>query len=78
MLLQFCCKFTKVYVRQKYENIVSFDKVIAKIIRVQFFASECRLIGRRNYENMLRRFDRIPERDRHCYINIARQCADTR
>jgi len=35
--LQLCCKFTEVSVCQKYENIMSFDKVIAKIIRVQFF-----------------------------------------
>jgi len=27
---------------KNYENIVRFDKVIAKIIRVHFFASQCR------------------------------------
>ena len=26
---------------KNYENIVRFDKVIAKITRVQFFASQC-------------------------------------
>ena len=41
----------------------------------------------RNYDTMLNRFNRIPERNRqtdgrtdrqNCYINIARQCADAR
>ena len=36
ILLQFCCKFTIVSVCQNYENIMRFDKVIAKIIRVHF------------------------------------------
>jgi len=33
---RFYCKFTKVSVCQNYENIMKFDKVIAKIIMVQF------------------------------------------
>jgi len=28
-VLQFCCKFAKVYVCQNYQNIMRFDKVIA-------------------------------------------------
>ena len=41
--------------------------------------------GEKNYDNMLSRFYKIPERNgqtdgqtdrQNCYINIARQCAD--
>ena len=42
---QFCCSFVanllKYLYAKNYEHIVRFDKVIAKIIRVQFFASQC-------------------------------------
>jgi len=38
---KFCCKCTTLSVCQKYKNIVRFDKVIAKTIRVQFFAPQC-------------------------------------
>jgi len=42
---QFCCSFVanllKYLCAKNYENILTFDKVIAKIIRVQFFASQC-------------------------------------
>ena len=46
---QFCCSFVenllKYLCAQNYENIMRFGKVIAKIIRVQFFfASQCTLL----------------------------------
>ena len=37
----FVANLLKYQCAKNYENIVSFDKVIAKIIRVQFFASQC-------------------------------------
>ena len=38
---QFCCSFVAILLKylcaKNYENIMRFDKVIAKIIRVQFY-----------------------------------------
>ena len=45
---QFCCSFVanllKYLYTNNYENMLRFDKVIAKIIMVQFFASQCRCL----------------------------------
>jgi len=42
---QFCCSFVanllKYLYARNYEIIIRFDKVIEKIIRVHFFASQC-------------------------------------
>ena len=47
---QFCCSFVanllKCLCAKNCENIMRFDKVIAKIIRVQLFASQSNLSGR--------------------------------
>ena len=44
---QFCCisvpNLLKYLCAKNYENIMRFDRVIAKIIRVQFFAWQCRM-----------------------------------
>jgi len=50
---QFCCSFVanlfQYLCAKNYENFVRFDKVIAKIIRVQFLASHC---GTKRYDSI--------------------------
>jgi len=49
-MLQFCCKFTSVSLRQKLLKYNAVAMLLGKNERVQFFATQCRMVWLLNGE----------------------------